>query len=867
MEAAALDATLKEHFGYDSFRPGQREVALAALEHRDVAVFWTTGAGKSLCYQLPAVQSGKTVLVVSPLISLMQDQVHRFNATVGAQGRFQACFLGSAQTDPSIEAKALAGHFCLIYLTPEKLTGTGGDFLRKLPLQSLLLVAIDEAHCISEWGHDFRPSYRNLHAIRETLPTIPLMTLTATASTRVQRDILQQLQLRDPLASHSSSYRPNLHLRCTRKTSKAADLLRIANDIEAHRGSTIVYAMTQSDAESVAGFLGEKLAPSLKVACYHGGLSMAAREDAHVAFLNGQVQVVVATVAFGMGIDKPDVRRIIHYGPPKTVEEYFQQIGRAGRDGLDSVCELITSDGDFRQYSSDFYTKSLSEENIKQVAASTEALRNFASCSSCRWRWLLEYFGETPSYRHCGLCDNSVANGNDVRDFRAAVAPILHAVAATQRFPQALTHLLQIITGTWKPKGVNSITGTVAAAQPQIQQLRQALPALMKKEVVVRELIVSLCGAGYLQRTVVKTDNPSSFCKTFEVYSLTEAGRTALQSNAPVDLPITATIRQQEADEEERRSAREREVSSFGLDVRTLSADQMADDGPVLWYIRKLKHWKASGKEELLAKADRHEALRKEILRWRAEAAVRLRLAPAAVLSEYSCIALTYVQPTTVEAIKSVGVRISGAEELAKIIQKAKEEMKGAGENAEAEERTRGEPDSTMELPVGSVTPPRKWPAAVYKPGRRGAKVSWELSYERFLENESLQSIAMRPASGAPIQTNTVRGHILTAWTFGKPVDLQRLFRESEAVLPSEAEWRQLEEAAAANKVDFSADIRLKEILPLILGDKVNREPSLKSDADKELEREWYERMRIWEAFRKVGYVPSFAGAKRQRLN
>ena len=163
-----------------------------------------------------------------------------------------------------------------------------------------------------------------------------------------------------------------------------------------------------------------------------------------------------------------------------------------------------------------------------------------------------------------------------------------------------------------------------------------------------------------------------------------------------MDLPITATIRQQEADEEQRRSAREREVSSFGLDVRTLSADQMTDDGPVLWYIRKLKHWKESGKEELLTKADRHEALRKEILRWRAEAAVRLRLAPAAVLSEYSCIALTYVQPTTVEAIKSVGVRISGAEELAKIIQKAKEEMKGSlspssSENvsSEAEERVR----------------------------------------------------------------------------------------------------------------------------------------------------------------------------------
>jgi len=460
------------------------------------------------------------------------------------------------------------------------------------------------------------------------------------------------------------------------------------------------------------------------------------------------------------------------------------------------------------------------------------------------------------------------------------VAPILHAVAATQRFPQALTSLLQIITGTWKPKGFNSITGNVAAAQPLIQQLRQALPALMKKELVVRELIVSLCGAGYLQRTVVKTENDNAFRKTFEVYKLTETGQAALQSNAPVDLPITATIRQQEADEEQRRSAREREVSSFGLDVRTLSADQMTDDGPVLWYIRKLKHWKESGKEELLTKADRHEALRKEILRWRAEAAVRLRLAPAAVLSEYSCIALTYVQPTTVEAIKSVGVRISGAEELAKIIQKAKEEMKGSlspssSENvsSEAEERVRARDDSgssdsaQMELPAGSVTPPTKWPLAVYRPGKGGTKPNWELSYDRFSQKESLQSIAMRPASGAPIQTNTVRSHILTAWTFGKPVDLQRAFRESEAVLPSEAEWNQLEEAAAASKVDFSAEVRLKEILVFILGDKVNREPSLKSDADKELERQWWERMRIWEAFRKVRYVPSFAkAAKRQRL-
>mmetsp|Transcript_43213 Transcript_43213/g.100802 ORF Transcript_43213/g.100802 Transcript_43213/m.100802 type:complete len:871 (+) Transcript_43213:22-2634(+) len=858
---------LKEYFGHEDFRGGQREVVLAALAGRDVAIFWTTGAGKSLCYQLPAVQSGKTVVVVSPLISLMQDQVHRFNATVGAQGRHRACFLGSAQFDANIEAAALAGDYTLVYVTPEKLTS--GNFLNRLSQCPMLLLAIDEAHCISEWGHDFRPSYRALHAVRQALPGLPLMALTATASSRVQEDIMNQLQLRGALLSRSSFDRNNLRIRCTRKTSRASDLARVARDV-ANGGATIVYVMTQSETEMVSSFLAERLGAG-KVGAYHGGLSYGDREDAHVAFLNGQLQVMVATVAFGMGIDKPDVRRIIHYGAPKTVEEYFQQIGRAGRDGLDSNCELIWADSDFLAYSGDFYLKNLSEENKKSIQASTESLRAFASSSTCRRRWLLDYFGEQASYERCGTCDFCNASEEAERDFRPAVLPILHAVAATQRFPQALTKLLSVISGSWKGDG--NIAGSVQAAQPQIQASRKALPPIMRKEATVRELISMLCNAKYLQRKTVKVQR--DFCSNFEVYTLTELGQQALRSGA-VRLPVPVAIRKLEEEEANRLREREKEVASFGLDVQKLPKDALVDENSqVLWYIRKLQHWRASGKPELVSKAEKHEALRQQILKWRDEAAVRLRLAPAAVLSECAAVALTYVQPTTLEAVKSVGVRIAGAEDLAALIAKAKEASakeldEGEGKEGQA---VQGIPTpvrqrAVMQLPSGEVAPPRKWPGAVYK-AKKGSKAPWELSFDRFASGESLHAIAMRPASGKPIQVGTVKGHLFTAWTFGKPVNLRRLLEESETSLVTEVEWNQMEEAAAALKVDFAQEVRLKEILASILGEKVNLEVSLKSEADKEIERNWYERMRFWEACRKVGFSPTFAedsDSKRPRL-
>ena len=229
-----------------------------------------------------------------------------------------------------------------------------------------------------------------------------------------------------------------------------------------------------------------------------------------------------------MGIDKPDVRGIIHYGPPKTVEEYFQQIGRAGRDGFEAVCELISADSDFQNYSSEFYLKGLSQEQSKIVQNSTQRLRAFASTSACRRRWLLEYFGEEPAFPsgNCGTCDwcqasasrtdrAGSAGAGSTRDFRAAVAPILLAAAASQRFPQPITQLLTIINGSWKPEKLMSIAASVGAAQKEIQEMRQALPPKMRKEKVVRELIISLCEAGHLRRGTVTTSH--QFCSSFEV--------------------------------------------------------------------------------------------------------------------------------------------------------------------------------------------------------------------------------------------------------------------------------------------------------------------------------------------------------------
>jgi ATP-dependent DNA helicase RecQ/Werner syndrome ATP-dependent helicase len=322
VDEKALEQTLQTYFGHNKYRPGQLEVLQAILSSRDAAVFWATGSGKSICYQIPALHTGNVSLVVSPLISLMQDQVNKIN---GLSEEPLATFLGSAQTNASEEAAALAGKYRLVYVTPEKLLS--GGFLDQLArmhtiTRPLSLIAIDESHCVSEWGHDFRVDYRQLHQIRNhpVLSQVPLVALTATAVPRVQKDILQALSLRNPLIVRQSFDRTNLKIEVHKKKGIHAAMEPLLSKMA--QQSTIVYAPTRDQVEQISNFLAQKL-PHANVEAYHAGLSHEQRTRAHTNFLVGHTKVIVATVAFGMGIDKPDTRRVVHYGPPKTVEGEF----------------------------------------------------------------------------------------------------------------------------------------------------------------------------------------------------------------------------------------------------------------------------------------------------------------------------------------------------------------------------------------------------------------------------------------------------------------------------------------------------------------------------------------------------------------
>src|SRR5213082_446715 len=379
-----LPSSLKKHFGYDEFRPLQQEIVSDALAGRDVFALMPTGGGKSLCFQLPALLRDGLTIVVSPLISLMKDQVDVLQASGIA-----ATFLNSA-LDRHEAVERLRGlnraEYRLLYVAPERLMLDG--FLERALNWNIAQIAIDEAHCISEWGHDFRPEYRELKKLRTHFPDVPIMALTATATERVRDDIIKQLKLRDPCCYVASFNRPNLTYRVIAKSSAYQQVLEFIRARPNESG--IVYCASRKSTDALA----EKLTKDgIKALPYHAGMEPRERTRNQEAFLRDDARVITATIAFGMGINKPNVRFVIHHDLPKNIEGYYQETGRAGRDGLPSECVLLLSVGDVVKQRRFIEEKSESEQRIAHEQLRT--MIAYAETRECRRATLLRYFGES----------------------------------------------------------------------------------------------------------------------------------------------------------------------------------------------------------------------------------------------------------------------------------------------------------------------------------------------------------------------------------------------------------------------------------------------------------------------------------------
>lgn len=439
-----LQKALKATFGYDGFRPLQREIMEANLAGRDTFALLPTGGGKSLCFQLPALLREGLTLVVSPLIALMKDQVNQLEAA-GVEATFLNSSLGVKETKARLSGLH-QGRYKLLYAAPERLMLD--HWQENLRAWNVAAIAIDEAHCISEWGHDFRPEYRQIARLREWLPDIPLMALTATATERVREDIVKHLRLREPEVFVASFNRPNLSYRVIPKEQPTKQILDFIKSRPMDSG--IVYCATRASADRVAESLSERGFPAVP---YHAGLTNNERAQNQELFIRDEMRIVCATIAFGMGINKPNVRWVIHHDLPKNIEGYYQETGRAGRDGLPGDCLLLFSAGDAAKQT--HFIDEMSDGHEQRIAR--EQLRlmlGYADCPTCRRRELLNYFAEAYTEPSCGSCDNCLQPRENYNATTQAqkLLSCVYRVRQGGRFGVGMNHLIEILTGSANEK-------------------------------------------------------------------------------------------------------------------------------------------------------------------------------------------------------------------------------------------------------------------------------------------------------------------------------------------------------------------------------------------------------------------------------
>lgn len=418
-----LHKTLKHFFGFDTFKGDQAEIIASIMAGHDTFVLMPTGGGKSLCYQLPALISEGTSIIISPLIALMKNQVDAIRGC--AADPSVAHVMNSSLTKSELEevrADLASGATKMLFVAPESLTKEENvEFLKSIPVS---FYAVDEAHCISEWGHDFRPEYRRIREIVDQIERRPIIALTATATPMVQQDILKALEMRDARVFRSSFNRPNLYYEIRRKDSEVEpDIIRFIK--EHHHKSGIIYCMSRKKVENLAEVLR---ANDIKALPYHAGIESKVRDETQDAFLNESIDVIVATIAFGMGIDKPDVRFVIHYDIPKSLESYYQETGRAGRDGGEGLCIAYYSNADIDKMAKLLHSKN--KTNNERVVGSLllEEMKSYAESPICRRKFLLNYFGETYEQDNCHNCDNCKAHHKRV-EAKETLISILEAVS------------------------------------------------------------------------------------------------------------------------------------------------------------------------------------------------------------------------------------------------------------------------------------------------------------------------------------------------------------------------------------------------------------------------------------------------------